>query len=65
MKDFQQRVRSERDELAGRLERLNAFMADEEKFAAVDATEQDRLRRQQDAMMTYLSVLDERIAAFV
>lgn len=64
MEPFQQRVIEERDELRGRLDRLNAFMADETRFTNVDAAEQDRMRRQQDAMMTYLSVLEERISAF-
>lgn len=60
---FQDRVRKEDQELAGNLQRLQAFF-DTDTFARLDPREQDRLRRQAGHMAEYSRVLDERIQAF-
>jgi hypothetical protein len=59
----QQRVVAEQQELAERVGRLTAFIADA-KFKAIPFAEQARLRRQLIAMEHYDAVLLERIAAF-
>lgn len=63
MQPHQERVVAERAELDEKRAKLTAFI-DGEVFDALDAAEQDRLRRQQDAMSVYSDVLRERIAAF-
>ena len=59
----QQRVVTERDELAERLSKLFAFFSSP-VFAALPAAEQTRLRSQARFMDGYLLVLNERIEAF-
>ncbi len=58
----QQRVFAERDELADRVERLGLFLEDKEKLALVPQAERRRLRTQLQAMVEYLSILDQRIS---
>ena len=59
----QQRVVDERDELAGRLERLSAFIHGP-RFADVPDMEQRLLVAQRVHMRHYLDVLERRIAAW-
>lgn len=59
----QQRVVTERDELAERLVKLLAFLQTP-LFAGLDAAERSRLRNQARFMDGYLAVLGERIEAF-
>jgi len=59
----QQRVVTERDELAERLSKLFAFFQSP-IFAGLPAAEQNRLRNQARFMDGYLAVLGERIEAF-
>lgn len=65
LQPFQQRVVDERNELAERLNKLNAFM-DSASFTdgSVAYDERRRLRRQAEAMSPYLAILNERIGAF-
>lgn len=63
MAPHQQRVVDEHGELTERLEKLKAFFSNP-VFVALDSGEQDRMRRQADAMQDYADVLTERIAAF-
>lgn len=63
MLEYQERVTHERADLDEKRAKLNSFI-DGKTFEALDAAEQDRLRRQQDAMSVYSEVLGERIAAF-
>ena len=59
--DWQQRVLEERDELASRLAKLNAYLA---KRDYVSQSALNALQKQQAAMGMYLSALDDRIAEF-
>ena len=59
----QQRVVSEKSELDGKIEKLNAF-GKGDLFLTLPEAEQDRLRRQSTIMGMYSGVLGERIAAF-
>lgn len=63
MQPHQERVVAERADLDEKRAKLSAFI-DGQVFETLDAAEQDRLRRQQDAMSVYSDVLRERIAAF-
>ncbi len=58
--EWKQRVVDERDELAGRLQRLETFF-DTETFAGVSRAERDRLRYQHSLMLCLQSVLTSRI----
>lgn len=60
---YQQRVITERDELCGKLSKLNQFLKGE-TFKALSEAERARLTRQSFYMGLYAKVLDERIAAF-
>jgi hypothetical protein len=59
----QQRVVDERAALGEMVEKLAAFQ-ETTIFAGLDGAEQDRLRRQENAMFAYWKVLGERNAAF-
>lgn len=59
----QQRVVTERDELADKITKLTAFLVTP-TFARLADDEQNRLNIQLDAMRLYCVVLNERIAAF-
>jgi len=63
MKDFQQRVVNECNELDERLEKLLIFL-DGDLFKSLPSEEHLRLRRQCAAMKDYSQVLKERIVAF-
>ena len=63
MAPHQIRVVNERDDLATKVERLRAFLGSD-TYSKLDHAERGRLDRQLGAMMIYLDILDERIAAF-
>jgi hypothetical protein len=63
LQPHQQRVVTEREELADKLSKLSAFIVGS-VFASLPDAEQERLRRQAQIMDAYVNVLDERIAAF-
>jgi hypothetical protein len=63
MTEDQQRVVNERDELSPKLQRLKV-QVQSPTFAAIDKAERERLTRQVWVMGLYLTVLNERIAAF-
>lgn len=63
MAPHQQRVVTERDELADKLEKLLAFFQTE-TFSGLSEAEKSRLRNQARFMDGYAAVLEERIAAF-
>lgn len=60
MTDLLTRLLDERDELRGRLGKLNTFMTTE-KFKALEPYSQGLLAEQKAAMDHYLSVLEQRI----
>ena len=60
----QQRVVSECLELTERVAKLRAFIDSSLTFKTLDAAEQGRLTRQNNAMVEYLHCLEERIAAW-
>lgn len=57
------RVLDEREDLAGKVDRLYEFTGSQ-RFRTLPIAEQSRLVRQLNHMRGYLGVLDERIAAF-
>lgn len=59
----QQRVLDERDALNEKIAKLAGFF-DTTIFAGLDEAEKSRLERQEEAMVTYSKILEERIAAF-
>lgn len=59
-----QRVRDERYELGDRIRKLADFMATA-TFDGLNDAEKSRLRRQNEVMCEYSSILNERISAFV
>lgn len=61
----QQRVVEERDQLSERLAKLDVFTSHGNAvYEALPQAERDRLLRQTIVMSMYLTVLNERIAAF-
>lgn len=60
----QQRVIDEKSELDVKRAALSTFIEGSIRFAELDTTEKDRLRRQRVIMGEYSDVLNERIAAF-
>jgi len=67
MKEFaphQQRVIDERNELAERLEKLEAFLHTD-VYNNLNSAEQNLLDCQKIAMTQYLSTLNERIGIFI
>lgn len=60
MNEFYIRLLDERDELRGRLTKLNTFMTTS-KFAALEPVAQGLLAEQKAAMDHYLSVIEQRI----
>jgi len=71
MEAYQERVRKEKLDLDGKIERLNAFINDLNvfindlsRFNGLPEDERVRLTRQETAMREYSSILGERIAAF-
>jgi hypothetical protein len=63
MKPFQQRVVTERDELAEKLTSLDSFIGGE-IFKVIPAEEKIRLAKQAGVMKEYLDILNDRINAF-
>ena len=63
MQPHQQRVVTEKDELAEKLTKLNAFIGGE-IYNGLPEDERTRLARQATAMKDYLDILNERIQAF-
>ena len=63
MKPHQERVVAEKAELDERIGKLRAFIGSD-TFKHVDASEQERLRRQAYIMKELSQVLGERIKAF-
>lgn len=63
LQPHQTRVVDEKTELAAKLYRLNEFLKSD-KFAALDRSEQDRMREQSRVMASYCQILNARIAAF-
>lgn len=59
---YMQRVVAERVSLDAKISKLRTFIAGP-RFETVYAAEQDRLREQLGAMITYRNILDERIEA--
>ena len=64
MKEFQQRVLEEKQELDARASKLDQFFATP-TFKELDQAEQDRLYAQIAAMHKYGQILAERIANFL
>ncbi len=62
-KDYQDRVRAEREELDHKREKLAQFFATE-KYQDIEQAERFRLQRQYTAMTMYSTILTERIEAF-
>lgn len=63
MQPHQQRVIDEKRELDVKRVKLATFL-DGDTYRGLDPSEQARLRRQADAMMSYALILQERIDAF-
>lgn len=59
--DFAFRLRNERDELAERFDKLEAYLSTA-KFGELDNQNQELLREQHQAMKPYLAVLNARVA---
>ncbi len=65
MQPHQQRVLIEKQELDEKLAKLKSFcFGDNKLFSSLNPQERDRLERQYDAMLSYSTILGERIAAF-
>lgn len=64
MEDFQRRVVAERDRLSADLDKLSAFINDQDKFSRVAQAERVRMSGQLYWMTGYLGVLNARIAYF-
>ena len=62
-REYQSRVRAEREDLDHKREKLADFMGSE-KFQHIADAERLRLSRQYTAMTTYSAILSERIEAF-
>lgn len=60
----QQRVVDEKAELDDRRLKLHTFILSNPVFKALGEAEQDRMKRQYNAMTLYSDVLGERIEAF-
>jgi hypothetical protein len=63
MQPHQERVVMEKKELDDKLSKLRLFFTNN-IYSTLDLDEQERLRRQEDAMHNYSEVLGERIHAF-
>ena len=64
MAPHQERVVQERAELAEKLEKLDAFLNDQEKFRSLKFYDACLLIEQSELMRRYVIVLDTRIARF-
>lgn len=63
MKDYQERVVKERDELSQKLVRLNDFLRDK-AGELISREENARMMAQRAAMSLYVYILNERIKNF-
>jgi len=63
MQPHQERVVKEKAELDEKLSKLRLFFTSP-TFSTVNVEEQDRLKRQEEAMHTYSEILGERINGF-
>ena len=63
MKDYQERVSQEKEELDSKLSRLSTFIKSDE-FASVPMAEQVRLKQQRTVMKQYSDILAARIDGF-
>jgi len=64
MKDYQQRVIDEKDELDGKLEKLNNFIDSDGYDSIEDGRDKDLLDEQLQAMSDYSDILGKRIDRF-
>lgn len=64
MQIYQHRVIEERDQLADRLDKLYAF-SQGTVVSTLSITEQERLQKQYSIMQQYLTILNQRIDAFL
>lgn len=64
MKEYQERVIAEKNELDERAKKLSDFIGHSPVFDTLDPAEQERLKVQNDLMWQLSEVLGERIAAF-
>ena len=64
MQPYQERIIEERDQLKGRLNRLQEFIKSPSYHHDINGAERDRLLTQRYHMHSYLKVLQARIAAF-
>lgn len=64
MKDYQQRVIDEKEELDKKIESLSEFIRAGRIFSTLSLLERDRLRDQLQVMIQYSFILRERIGAF-
>ena len=64
MKEYQQRVVGELNELESKTIALNRFVSSYSTFLDLEKDEQERLKIQLDTMWLYVEILRERIAAF-
>jgi hypothetical protein len=65
MPEWQKRVLEEREQLAGRIRMLEAFLeADRETTSPADAAHQKLLHDQLPAMKVYRQILNDRIELF-
>ena len=65
LQPHQQRVVTERDELATKLRALTVFIDLNATFSSLPKREQELLQQQEVLMRNYVSVLNQRIALFV
>lgn len=61
MSDFKSRLNEEKNELKEKLQKLNGFIPTE-NFEKVDDVQKALLKTQAQAMATYLTCLEERLA---
>ena len=64
MEPHHERVVVEREELAEKLEKLQAFLKTQRPVRSIDFNEERWLIRQAMIMRLYIDVLDDRITAF-
>lgn len=63
MQDWQKRVLEEHAELSDKVIKLSDFI-NSDAFDAVDAENQDLLRQQRAAMVSYMTILSKRVSMF-
>lgn len=64
MQEYQERVMQEKKELDEKIEKLNAFTNDPNKFNDLPSEDRVSLTKQEEVMMEYSKILGERIARF-